>query len=304
MSMTIRSIEVPLSPQRGEPRRNLDPMNITIHPVTTIEECRIIEQLQVAIWAADDREVTPDHVLFTVAQEGGLVLLALTDDNVPVGFTFGFPGLTGDRRLKLVSHQTGVSGPYQSRGVGYQLKLAQREAALSRNFELITWTFDPLQARNARLNLRKLGAVCRTYLPNLYGEMRDELNQGLPSDRFKVEWWIATGHVVQRITGQAAAPSLSTSEYPILNPATLLENGLLEPAEVIDDSEASFCLVEIPANLDRLKTEAPDLALRWRLQTRHLFETAFAAGYTAVDLLRQENRVYYLLQEDITRYEA
>jgi predicted GNAT superfamily acetyltransferase len=272
-------------------------MTISIHPMTTIEECRIIERLQAEIWGSDDIEVTPDHVLLTLAKEGSIVLLAMDEDEKPIGFAFGFLGFTADNRLKFASHVVGVLPPYQNQGIGYQLKLAQREAALARNLDLITWTFDPLQGRNARFNLRKLGVVCNTYLRNLYGDMRDSLNQGLPSDRFRVDWWIATDHVADRIVGHFVEQPLPSSECPILNPATTLDNSLLAPADIFDYPEYPSCLVEIPADIDRLKSEAPDLALKWRWQTREIFETAFATGYTAIDLLRCEGRNYYLLQK-------
>jgi predicted GNAT superfamily acetyltransferase len=272
-------------------------MTISIHPVTTIEACRTIERLQAEIWGADDIEVTPDHVLLTLAKEGSIVLLAMDEDENPVGFAFGFLGFAAGNRLKFASHVVGVLPTYQNRGIGYQLKLAQREAALARDLDLITWTFDPLQGRNARLNLRKLGVVCNTYLRNLYGDMRDGLNQGLPSDRFRVDWWIATDHVADRIADHFVEQPLPSSECLILNPATMLDNGLLAPADTFDYPEYPSCLVEIPANIDRLKSEAPDLALRWRWKTRELFETAFATGYTAIDLLRREGRNYYLLQK-------
>ncbi|MBN1993117.1 MAG: hypothetical protein JW953_10470 [Anaerolineae bacterium] len=272
-------------------------MTISIHPVTTIEECQICEQLQAEIWGAADIEVTPNNVLLTLAKEGSLVLLARLEDGTPVGLAFGFLGLTADGRLKFASHVLGILPAYQDSGLGYQLKLAQRQAALARNINLITWTFDPLQGRNAYFNLRKLGAVCRTYLPNLYGQMRDELNQGLPSDRFRVDWWLTARHVVERIEGRGTETPFLGSEYPILNPATLFENGLLIPADTFTPPQEPACLVEIPANINQLKTASAELALKWRLHTRAIFETAFAARYTAIDLLRRAERNYYLLQK-------
>ncbi len=273
-------------------------MTISIHSVTTIEDCRIIERLQRDIWRSRDLEVTPDHLLLTMAKEGGIVLLALAEDEQPVGFAYGFLGLTADKRLKLASHQVGVLPAYQGSGVGCQLKLAQREAALARQIDCITWTYDPLEGRNARLNMRKLGAVCHTYLRDLYSDMRDELNVGLPTDRFRVDWWLTTEHVLKRLTAQAPEPALLPSVCPVLNPATRLENGLTAPPDTFDLPESDCCLVEIPADIQRLKVEAPNLALPWRLQTRHIFERAFANGYTAIDLLRQAGRNYYLLQKD------
>ena len=125
-------------------------MTITIRPVTTIAECRILERLQAEVWQCDDIEVVPDHAVFTLAKEGNVVLLALDDEN-PIGFAFGFLALTDDYQLKYASHMVGVLSVYQNQGVGYRLKLAQRESLLARDIRLMTWTFDPLQTRNARI---------------------------------------------------------------------------------------------------------------------------------------------------------
>jgi predicted GNAT superfamily acetyltransferase len=272
-------------------------MTITIHTVTTIEECRIIEQLEIEIWGTIELDVTPASLLAILSKEGGIVLLAL-DGTEAVGFSYSLPGLTKDNRLKLVSHQTGVRSAYQNSGVGYQLKLAQREAALVRQFDLVTWTFDPLQGRNAYLNLYKLGGVCRTYLRHLYGDMPDALNRGLPSDRFRVDWWIASPHVTRRLAGQSPSPMPANSPYPLINPAPVLSHGFLAAPSTFDPPASSCCWLQVPPDFPLLKASAPELALQWRLHTRALFETYFNAGYTAVDFCRGDDRKFYLLQKD------
>lgn len=271
-------------------------MAISIRPVTTIEECQAMEQLNIEIWGTVERDVNPSHILLIIAKEGGLVLLAL-DDEQPIGFSLGLLGLTEQNRLKIVSHMTGVLPQYQSSGVGYQLKLAQRQTALARGFELITWTFDPLQGRNAYLNLNKLGAVCNTYLRHLYGDMPDALNRGMPSDRFRVDWWIGSLHVVGRLARQSG--TLETiAAYPLINPALSSKQGFLVPPATFDPPGPPFCLVQIPPDFPSLRAAVPDLAVHWRLHTREIFEAYFAAGYTIVDLRRGEDRNFYVLQKD------
>jgi len=277
-------------------------MPISIQPVQTVEECRLIEQLQLEIWNSSVQEVVPDHLLWTIAKEGGVVLLARTEAGQPIGFAYGFIGLTEDKRPKLASHQAGVLPHYQDQGLGYQLKLAQRDLVLARGLDLITWTFDPLQGRNARFNLRKLGAVGHTYLRDLYGSMRDELNRGLPTDRFKLEWWLTSEHVVSRINNASPEQWPPASTCPVIN-TTRLERGLPVPQASFDLPPTDCCLVEIPDDIQYLKDVDPDLALQWRLHTRELFETLFDQGYTAIDLLRRdslhpEGRNFYLLQKD------
>ncbi|MDX1524061.1 MAG: hypothetical protein R3264_20700, partial [Anaerolineae bacterium] len=100
-----------------------EPILISIHPITTIEECRIIERLQAEIWQTGDLEVAPDHLLWTIAKEEGIVLLAETEAGEPVGFAYGFLSRTKTGHLKLASHQAGVLPAYQAGGFGYQIKL-------------------------------------------------------------------------------------------------------------------------------------------------------------------------------------
>jgi predicted GNAT superfamily acetyltransferase len=268
-------------------------MAVSIRPALTIEDCRVIERLQAEIWGFKELQIVPDHLLLTLAKEGNVVLLAEDESRRPVGFAFGFLSYAENRRLKLASHQVGVLPAYQNQGIGYALKLAQRQAVLALGLDLITWTFDPLQVRNAYLNLNKLGVVCSTYLPDLYGNMADQLNQGLPTDRFRADWWVATGHVGQRLAGKAPP----AGGGPVVNTATHLPAGLRAPAGRFDVPDSSCCRVEIPGDLLALKLGAPELARQWRLHTRQVFQALFCAGYIAVALQRQPDRNYYLLQK-------
>lgn len=162
---------------------------IVIRPLVTHGEIHAVEQLQRDAWGEPDIDVVPLHMLLTPPRHGGLLLGAFDGDRL-VGFVFGFLGLTADGRLKHCSHMAGVHPDYRDQGVGYALKLAQREHVLAQGLDLVTWTFDPLETRNAQLNFHKLGAICNTYIRNLYGAMRAAINAGPPSDRFEVEWWI------------------------------------------------------------------------------------------------------------------
>jgi chorismate synthase len=137
-------------------------MDIVIRSLETVAEYHACESLQHQVWAMpDDLEVVPLHILMPVQSHGGLLLGAFDGDAL-VGFVFGYLGMTQEGALKHCSHMMGVAPVYQSAGIGYQLKRAQREHALAQGHDLVTWTYDPLQSRNAYLNIRKLGAVCRT----------------------------------------------------------------------------------------------------------------------------------------------
>jgi len=280
-------------------------MAIEIRPIKTQEEYHAVEQLQREIWGAQDIEIIGFETLMTAHRNGGVTLGAfdlVEDEELMVGFVFGFVGLTADGRVKHCSHIAGVLSGYRDRNVGYALKLKQRELVLAQGIDLITWTFDPLESRNARFNFHKLGATCNTYLRNLYGAMRDTLNAGLPSDRFQVDWRIASPRVETRLRGESVAVSASSPAsllmaggVPLINPPVAGE-----PPRPLEKTtvEAERMLIQIPSDFQSLKAADKNLALEWRLRTRELFEWAFANGYTATDLLVEGSRSYYLLEQN------
>jgi predicted GNAT superfamily acetyltransferase len=276
-------------------------MSIEIRPLQTGEEYRAVEDLQRNVWGAEDVEIIPHDVLITAQKNGGGVLGAfdVTDGAEElIGFTFAFIGLTLANEVKLCSHMAGVARGHQDRNVGTLLKLAQRRQALERGLNLITWTFDPLESRNARFNFHKLGVTCNTFLANVYGEMRDELNAGLPSDRFQVDWRIASDRVEECIKGaqENFVPSALRAEgVPLLNPPAGVEGGLIQPARRIGTIDGSRLLVEIPANFQQIKARDFATASAWRGHVRDLFEEVYRHGYTAVDLLVEDGRSFYLL---------
>jgi len=279
-------------------------MNVVIRPVETQAAYQAIEQVQRRAWGMPPIEVVPGSLLLTAQRHGGLVLGAFTPDDDLVGFAFGFVGRDEHGRVHHHSHQTAVVPAFQQRNIGYRLKLAQREHVLRQGIPLITWTFDPLQSRNAYLNIHKLGAICRTYLPDLYGTMPDALNAGLPSDRFEVEWYIASTHVRQRLGAPPTDSLAQLAHVPVLNPEPLAEHEHARTAALLCEEQV---LLEIPGNIEAIKTANIDHAHAWRRHTRVLFEMAFAAGYTVTDLLVAGGRSYYVLEhkekpdEDRTR---
>jgi len=273
-------------------------MAIEIRPVKTEDEYHAVEQLQREIWGMQDVEIVAFETLMTTHKNGGVMLGAFDVDEGEermVGFVFGFVGLTSGGHVKHCSHIAGALPGYRDRGVGYALKLMQREIVLAQGIDLITWTFDPLESRNARFNFHKLGATCGVYLRNLYGAMRDKLNSGLPSDRFQVDWRIASPRVESRLrgeTGVSSASALMAEGVPLVNPPIAGES--LRPSATAAPEEERM-LIQIPSDFQSLKATDGNLALEWRLHTRALFEEAFAKGYEAIDLLVEGGRSYYLL---------
>ncbi|MGB0387041.1 MAG: hypothetical protein ACPGWR_19675 [Ardenticatenaceae bacterium] len=276
-------------------------MSIVIRPVKTIVESRMVEDLSMRVWEAGPESTVPDHVIITIAKNRGVVLLAF-DGEQPVGFCLGFVGLTKELRMKHCSHQAGVLRAYQNSGLGYQLKVAQRKMVLGQGIDHVTWTFDPLETRNANLNLHKLGAVCRTYMRNVYGDIRDGLNAGLPTDRFLVDWWVKSEWVGSRIDQKVSPPTLSQWEaqgVPVLNAPTRNRDGyLVPPTNLPALNDARYYLVELPPSIQAIKSADISLAHAWRMHTRALFEEAFAQGYSAIDLLYENRRTCYLLEKE------
>jgi predicted GNAT superfamily acetyltransferase len=277
-------------------------MTLIIRPLQTETEYRAAEQLQRDVWGMDDVEIVAHDLLITVHKNGGLVLGAFEtkpgSKEKLVGFVFGFVGFQADGRAKHCSHLAGVAPAYQGRNIGYSLKLAQREYVLAQGIDLITWTFEPLESRNAHFNLHKLGATCSIYLRNVYGAMRDKLNAGLPSDRFQVDWRIKSARVEARLKGefQRLAPSaLQAAGAVMINRAEPVGE-LLWPAKTIAPAQGSPLLVQIPADFQKLRAADKSLARAWRSQTRQIFEAAFSADYIATDLLFENGASYYLLE--------
>lgn len=269
-------------------------MAIEIRSVEKQEDFRTLEELQRVIWNMDDVEVIPGRTMHAIDFNGG-VLLGAYDGEALIGFVLGIIGTVrglnkridqvAAARLQLYSTIMGVHPDYQGQGIGYQLKLAQREYALRLGIRLITWTYDPLESVNGWLNVGKLGAVCQRYLRDFHGE-QGGLNVGLATDRFYVEWWV-TGNRVQSRVMRKRKPlhyeQLIAGRALLINEASFNGEGLPVPAEDFEESERSLILVEIPAHFQGLKQADIDLARRWRAHTRRLFEHYFARHYIVTD---------------------
>jgi predicted GNAT superfamily acetyltransferase len=282
---------------------------ITVRPLATLDEFHAAEDVQRRVWQSGDLDVVPLHVLITVQRYGGLVLGAFHGAQM-VGFLFGFLGTDEDEehrpalaRLKHCSHILGVLPEYRDQHVGYQLKLAQHDAVKAQGVRLVTWTYDPLESRNARLNIALLGAVANRYWRDLYGDMADGLNAGLASDRFEVDWWITSNRVKERLFGQRlplVVESFTAAGAMIVNPSQPGPGGHPRPAERPAPLAGTLALLEIPANFQALKRADAGLAQAWRAHTRELFESAFAAGYWVTDFFYERQRSFYALSFSAT----
>ncbi len=278
-------------------------MSLTIRILETPAELTEVEELQRQVWPGTETEVVPVHLLVTAAHNGGLVLGAFENHKM-LGFAFGFPGLyqvPDGPRLKHCSHMLGVHPDARDSGIGFALKRAQWQIVRKQGLDRITWTYDPLLSRNAHLNLARLGAVCNTYLREVYGQMRDGLNAGLPSDRFQVDWWINTPRVERRL-GSNPRARLELSDFdaahtPRLYSVSSPTATLIRPPAQFTIPDEALLLAEIPSDFLQLKQINFPLAADWRQFSRAVFESAFAAGYLVTDFIyeRSSSRSFYVL---------
>lgn len=166
---------------------------IVIRHCRGIEELRACVSLQKEVWNFSDADLVPLRMFVVAEKVGGQVMGAFEGDRM-VGFALSIPGSRSEH-LYLHSHMLAVNKEYRNHGLGRRLKLFQREDALARGIELIEWTFDPLEIKNAYLNIEKLGAIARRYNINQYGITSSPLQGGLPSDRLIAEWWLKSRRV-------------------------------------------------------------------------------------------------------------
>ncbi len=267
---------------------------IDIRALKTFDEIDEVVALQRGEWD-DPTTVIYPHMLLSLIRNGGLLLGAVKNDRV-VGFVLGYLGTDiqdSDRpamaNLKMVSQRMTVLPEYRGSGLGYALKLAQRDYAIKQGIRLITWTFDPLNSRNAHLNIRKLGSVVQAYQKNYYGVKTSPLVSLDQSDRLIAEWRVTMPRVEQRLSGKR--PPLGIEQYlsantVIVNPSVIGANGLPEPGNLPNPAYGMLALAEIPANFDEIVRRDEGLARAWRAHSREVLMQAFGANYIITDFLR------------------
>ena len=255
--------------QAGEVAERAD---VRVLPLDTLAGVQAAAALFSAVWRTD--AATPPltaEVMRAVEHAGGYVVGAYRGQRL-VGASAGFLGLDAAGPPVLHSHISGVSEP--GRGIGLALKLHQRAWALRRGISAITWTFDPLVRRNAWFNLAKLGAAGVEYLVDFYGPMSDGVNVGESTDRLLTRWDL-------------------TAPLPAGAPGASAAGGVLvlaerdgHPAPVAGDGGGADLLVQLPADIERLRTTSPEAARAWRLAVREALAAPFGDGYAARGITR------------------
>jgi predicted GNAT superfamily acetyltransferase len=220
--------------------------DILIRKCNGVDEFNACVALQKQVWGFDDLDIIPLRMFVVADKIGGQVLGAFEGDTL-VGFALSIPGSRSGHPY-LHSHMLAVREGHRNAGLGRRLKLAQRDDALARGIELIEWTFDPLEIKNAHLNIERLGAVARRYNINQYGMSSSPLQGGLPTDRLIAEWWLKSRRVYSVI-----------EERP--RPAVKAEQ-----------------IIEVPAQIYHWKAHPADRTKARDVQSRNreLFLAAFA----------------------------
>jgi predicted GNAT superfamily acetyltransferase len=243
--------------------------DISIAHCTQLDEFERCVELQGAVWGYDSGDLVPRRLFLLASKIGGQVVGAFNSTGLMVGFAMALPGVR-DGRPYLHSHMLAVLPEYRNAGLGRRLKLAQRDDALARGFELMEWTFDPLEIKNAYLNIIKLGAVARRYAVDFYGPSSSPLQAGLPTDRLYAEWWLRSPRVEAVLGGEP------------------------EPVVALERIEVPHLIAEW-----KRRPEFTHQAAELQLQVRHALQAAFARGLSVLAFERApEGNGIYLLGRD------
>jgi len=257
---------------------------VVVRDIEEISEMRDVERLQKEVWRCADRDVVPALALIPSVEVGG-ILVGAFDRGELVGFAYGFVGLEAGRPI-IHSDMLAVRPAYRGRGLGYRLKLAQRERALARGVSTMTWTFDPLQARNAHLNFAKLGVVAGRYCVNFYGEETSSfLHQHTGTDRLWVRWDLTSERVRRRLE---RAPGSGPSDVParVKRLVSAVASGAPRVSDLRGGEAPGQLLIEIPGDIAALQQRSPAMAVAWRDATRRAFVEALAAGFVVEEFYR------------------
>jgi predicted GNAT superfamily acetyltransferase len=238
--------------------------SLEIRELRAIGDLADAVRLQQRIWEFDDIDLIPLR-MFVVATKIGGQALGAYKDGAMIAFCLCLPGLKPGGGTYLHSHMLGVLPEYRNSGAGRRLKFRQREYALAHGLQLIEWTFDPLEIKNAFFNIERLGAVARRFVRNQYGSTSSRLHGGLPTDRLIAEWWIENSRVTAVQNDSARAPL---------------------------KHEAS---IEVPGNIAEMRQHDPAQAREVQAAIGEQFERHFRDGLTVTGFERKREAGVYLL---------
>ncbi len=263
---------------------------IEVRPARTHAEYLACADLQKQTWGEEFGDLVPPSILMVAQRIGGLTAGAFDRDGRLLGFVFGITGVEGGRLVHW-SDMLAVRPEARDLGLGRRLKEYQRDYLQGLGVEVVYWTYDPLVARNAHLNLNRLGVWMVEYVQDMYGDSASELHRGLGTDRFIVAWSIAREE--ESTTRRWTIDSSQLAESPVANPAS----GEPQLSQTIPPGEAPLVRVQIPRDIHQVKAASPEVAAGWRTSTRAAFLQYFKRGYQVVGFYCEDaaERCYYLL---------
>jgi predicted GNAT superfamily acetyltransferase len=259
--------------------------SVLIRDLESFADLQQAEALERQVWGLADRDVLPMTII-VATKEAGSIWLGAFDGPKLVGFVFGFLGMEHGH-LTVHSHMLAVRESYRDLDLGHKLKLAQRERALAMGIEEMTWTFDPLQSKNAHLNFGKLGVVSDSYKVDFYGPETSSLLHRNGTDRLWVKWPLTSRRVRDRLQGKdyrSAALDACSRLQPLVQ-----FNGDGQPLR----NELSAALarqriaIQIPSDMGAIEQKDPALAREWRQATRWAFTAALQAGFFVAEFCRR-----------------
>jgi predicted GNAT superfamily acetyltransferase len=257
---------------------------IVIRDLQSLDDLRRVESLEQEVWGISDRDVLP-LTMIVATKEAGSIWLGAFDGAQLVGFAFGFVG-TERGQLMVHSHMLAVRDQYRDLDLGYKLKLAQRERALGMRIPSMTWTFDPLQSRNAHLNFGKLGVISETYKVDFYGPETSSLLHRNSTDRLWVKWPMASRRVQQRLQGKDRRAELLEVLSRLLPLIRFNGDGKPVRTDLAAALTRQRIAIEIPSDIQFVEQKDPDLAREWRMATRWAFTEALKAGFFVAEFCR------------------
>jgi predicted GNAT superfamily acetyltransferase len=266
---------------------------VEIRLLNDVAEYRECERIQTQVWGTPG---ATSEIMSAIQKYGGAVIGAFAGKRLK-GFILAFLGQYHGRMIHW-SHMMAVEAKCRDQGFGLQMKMVHRQIALARGIKSICWTFDPLQSRNARLNIARLGALPEEYVANCYGRFPSLLEKGLPSDRWVVNWRIASPRVERRLRGEHP---IFPRGLPLVNETRPGMQGFPENRKVRLNLTQRRLLVEIPGQTDAMRSQAMPHALRWRMEVRRIFQSYLARGYRVQEFYPPHadtaGRSLYLLQK-------
>lgn len=277
-----------------------------LNSVADLEQVLLLEK---EVWGCSEVDITPLALAVATEKAGSIWLGGFDGDNL-VGFVFAFPSLLPPARpnnsapyqVGFHSHVLAVREPYRDSGIGYELKLAQRQKALGLGITEMTWTFDPLRSRNAHLNFSKLGVVSNSYRVDFYGSATTSPLDANGTDRLWVTWRMSDKRIEQRLRGEAVRSEVLDALTHVSPLVRFNGDGVPVEADLAQALRRQRIAIEIPGDLERIEREDRELARRWRLATRRAFSQSLEHGFVVTEFCRsirgQQGPGAYLLERE------